>query len=641
MVLKKIFRPRNIIILIIVLAVGGYVAAQIFVLGKKEAGYDTVKAAKGDIVQTVEATGTVKALAEVQLAFEASGTLASTTVEVGDFVVKNQTMAELDNESLRLEANQAKAALDLALANLNLKVVGETAQAINVSEADVAKAGATLDNAEISLDKAELDYENARITTQDSVDAAELSLAAAANTLASKQAAHDNTLLSNAEDLKDTYEDTVVILEGALSTMTTALTDVDNILGVDDPSANDVFARYLSVLDSAVMPVAVISYNSSKEKKDAAQAVINTLSIGSDYDVILTAADLAIDALDQIHQCLTDTREVLDNTITGADLTLTELNAKKTTLDTDLISINTKQTSALTQKQAIEALDITNSGALNTSAETLNAAQDAYDQAVKNLETVQNTANTTLAVYAAAVDSAEASVSIQQAALDASEAALALKQASPRGVDLAPLQAQVKSAEAAYSLALNRLENSQIISPANGIVTKINYDVGERVAANATAIVVLATDLFNVEVDIPETDITKISAGDFSEITLDAFGDDMMFVGEVIEIEPAETRIQDVVYYQVKVKIEFTTEQAVKNGMTANVIIKTDERKGVLVIPQRSVIMRNGDKIVRVLKDGEIIEKIPVLGLRGDDGFTEVVNGIDEGDEVVTAVREE
>lgn len=644
MALKKVFRPRNIIILVIILAVVGYAAAQFLGLGKKAVEYDTVKAYRGDLIQTVEATGTVKALAEIDLAFESSGTLASTTVEVGDFVTRGQILAELDNKDLGYEVQQAKAALDLAKANYNLKVAGEAYQSINISKADVEKAKASVKNAEVNLEKAEMDYKNAQTTTQDQIDTAELAVAAALNTLTSKQIAYDNALASSDENLEDTYQDTVVVLGSALSAMATALSDIDNILGVDDYSANDDFEKYLSVLNSVALNEAIESYKLSKEKKSDSQEKINSLTINSDYNEILDAIDPAVDALNQIHQCLTDTRLVLDSTITGADLTLTALNTKKSIIDNDLTNVNTKLGSVLAQKQAIETLDINNENSVNAAEEALNSAQSSYDQAVKNLEAVQNTAQTTLDAYEAAADAAEASVEIQKAMLQSAEAALALKQADPRGVDLAPLAAQVDSAEAAYNLALNRLDKTQIKAPANGIITKINFDVGEQVTVNLAsqgiAIVMLATDLFNVEVDIPETDITKITVGDSAEITLDAFGDDTIFYGEVIEIEPAETVIQDVVYYRVKVKIQFTTEQPVKNGMTANVIIKTDERKGVLIIPQRGVILKDGKRIVRILKNGKVEERGPSFGLRGDEGLIEVTSGIQENEEVVTAIRD-
>jgi multidrug efflux pump subunit AcrA (membrane-fusion protein) len=651
MAFGKFLKKRWIIIVIIlVIILVGYGVARAFIFTEKPVEYDTVKAYRGDIVQTVDVTGTVKALAEVDLSFETTGTLASTTVEVGDLVNKGDVLAELDNEDLQYEADQAKAALDLARANLNLEIAGATSQSINVSEADVAKAEASLRSAEVALAKAREDLASAEITTSDNIEAAELDVAAAANTLSIRQAEYDNVLNQSDSNISDAYEDAVPTLKDSLAAMATALSDIDDIIGVDDSSANSSFKKYLSVLDTEALPTAEDSYVVAKDAKQDAYDRVNPLTTSSDNSEIWSATTITEDALNEVYEALTDTRRVLDNSITGSDLSLTELNTKKSTIDTNLTAINTKLNGLLTQKQTIQNLETTNTASLKSAELSLTAAQDAYDQAVQNLELVENSSDTSINTYGNAVESAQATYDIQKASLDAAKAALNLKVAGPRGVDLAPLEAQVNSAEAAYSLAMNRLEKSQIVAPANGIVTKINYEVGEQVTGVSSSLVsngsggvitMLATDLFDVEVDIPETDIVKVAVGDPAQITLDAFGDETTFYGEVIMIEPAETLIQDVVYYRVKVKIEFTAEQAVKNGMTADVIIKTDEKSNVLIVPQRSIINKDGKKVIRILKDGEVEYREPEIGLRGDNGLTEIASGVSEGEEVVTAVRDD
>ncbi|MDD4995680.1 MAG: biotin/lipoyl-binding protein [Patescibacteria group bacterium] len=635
-------KKRYIIGIAIVLLIAAAGLARVFWFSEKAAEYDTVRVYRGNLIQTVDATGTVKALAEVQLSFESSGTLASTTVEVGDTVEKGQVLAELDNKELQYQLDQAKATLDLAQANLNLKIVGESSQSVQVSSADVAKAEASLRSAEVALSKARQDLTNAKTTTGDSVDTSGLTLAAAENTLAIRQATYDNTLAQSVENENDAYEDTVVILKDALSSMATSLSDMDNTLAVDDTSANELFKRYLSVLNSEALTTAQNDYRDAKVEKLAAYNAVNPLTTSSEQAAIWDAVSVTEDALNEVHQALSATRLVLDNTITGSDLTLTALNTKKTTIDTDLSAVNAQLTSLLTQKQTIQNLETSNTASLKSAELYLTAARDAYDQAVKDLESSQNSASTSIDAYESAVDSASASRDIQKAALDAAKAALSLKTADPRAVDLAPLQAQVKNAEAAYNLSLNRFEKSRIVAPSRGLITKINFEVGEQVSAAAVGGVIemLSTDIFEVNVDISETDIVKINVNDSAEITLDAYGDETVFSGEVSEIDPAETVIQDVVYYRVKINIHFTAEQAVKNGMTADVVIKTDERTGVLIIPQRSVITKDGRKIIRVKKGDSFEEREPVIGLRGDGGLVELLSGAAESDEIIIAVKE-
>jgi multidrug efflux pump subunit AcrA (membrane-fusion protein) len=80
--------------------------------------------------------------------------------------------------------------------------------------------------------------------------------------------------------------------------------------------------------------------------------------------------------------------------------------------------------------------------------------------------------------------------------------------------------------------------------------------------------------------------------------------------------------------------------------MTANISITTEEKQDALVIPGRAVIEKeNGQggirKYVRVLKaDGDMEEKRVEIGLRGDGGMVEVLSGVEEGEEVITYVKE-
>ena len=637
------------IVIIIAFILAGYGVARAFLFQEPQVEYDTFTVYRGDLVQTVDATGVVKALAEINLSFDGSGKLASTTVEVGDIVNKGDILAEIDNDTLKFQVDEAKAALDRAIANYNLELAGEPTAAINVSEADVKQAEAALESAEISLAQAKRDLDNAGTSTEDQIEQAELALTAAANTLAIRQDEYDNIMNQTDANINDAYEDTAVTLKSSLSTMATAIDNIDKIIGVDDSTANADFEKYLGILNDQTLVDAERSYENARDAKNDAYIYVNSLTTGSSNSEIWSAIPVAEGALNEIHQALIDTRRVLDASITGSSFTATELSNKKSIIDSDLSSVNAKLTSIVNQKQIINNLETTNNVSKKSAELALTAAEDAYDQAVKNLEAVENTADTSIDTYKSAVETAQSNRDIKYAALEASRAALALKKSGPRGVDLAPLDAQVKSAEAAYNMAVKRLEDSQIIAPANGLITQVNYEVGEQVSsaaltsggiATGSVITMLATDIFNVEVDIPETDIVKISVGDPAEITLDAFGDEIVFVGEVIEVDPAETVIQDVVYYRVSVKIDFTSEQAVKNGMTANVMIFTDSRDGVIIVPQRSVITKDGKRIIRVFKDGKIEEREPVIGLRGDDGLTEITSGVSENEEVVTAVRE-
>jgi len=75
--------------------------------------------------------------------------------------------------------------------------------------------------------------------------------------------------------------------------------------------------------------------------------------------------------------------------------------------------------------------------------------------------------------------------------------------------------------------------------------------------------------------------------------------------------------------------------------MTANIDIITGTRENVLAIPTRAVIARDGMKKVRLIGNDNVIREVPVVtGLRGSKGTIEIVEGIREGDKVITFLEE-
>jgi macrolide-specific efflux system membrane fusion protein len=239
---------------------------------------------------------------------------------------------------------------------------------------------------------------------------------------------------------------------------------------------------------------------------------------------------------------------------------------------------------------------------------------------------------------------AKAALDSAQGAYNLAKAQLALKKSAPRNVDIASYRAQVAQAQSALDLAKYNLSNYVITAPADGVVTFINYKVGEQVSPMSSSssnsaikpvISMLGGGTFEIDVDVPESDIIKVQAGDLATITLDAYGNDVVFKGEISAIDVAETVISDVIYYKVKVKLE-PTDHAIKSGMTANVDIKTASVDNALYLPARAIKQTDsGQKYVEVLGFANIVNQINVVtGLKGDQG-TEIKSGLTEGQQVI------
>lgn len=195
----------------------------------------------------------------------------------------------------------------------------------------------------------------------------------------------------------------------------------------------------------------------------------------------------------------------------------------------------------------------------------------------------------------------------------------------------------VRVARSNYQIALENVEKTQLKAPVNGTVTKLNYDRGEVIGTASTQSFgrLLSSDLL-LDADIPESDVAKVKLGQKAKVTFDALGQDESFEASVVEIEPESTVIQDVVYYKAKLRLT-NIDQRLKPGMSADADIETATKNNALWMPSRAVRQEGGNRFVEILgSDGISVERRDVkTGLEGDEGRTEVLSGVREGETLV------
>ena len=92
------------------------------------------------------------------------------------------------------------------------------------------------------------------------------------------------------------------------------------------------------------------------------------------------------------------------------------------------------------------------------------------------------------------------------------------------------------------------------------------------------------------------------------------------------------------VYYKVRVGLD-DTEKPIKPGMTANVTITTASVEDALIVPTRAVRTNTDGKYVRVLVNGQETEKSVQVGVKGDDGKTQILSGLNEGEEIIVNIK--
>jgi RND family efflux transporter MFP subunit len=602
-------KKKTYVFLIIILMVGWwwYSKSNVNVADLYET--DTVK--KIDLSRTVEVTGSIKPAERINLSFEASGKLAQLNKKVGDEVKAGDVIAQLGDADLLFSLQRAEATLATAKANLNLKKAGETSQAIRVAETDVERAQA-------NYDKSLVDLENVKITTSNNIKASELALKTAESNLS-------NTGETNQQSIDDAVTDLRTSLVSCLGSMESSLSDGDAIIGVDDGATNASYENLLGISDSTSKSKAENDYGDAKSAKILAESLVRALTDDSTEADILIAASSTQDALVRIQTYLSDVQRVLSATISGSNLTATQISTKKTTIDADRVSISSHRSSVETALQTLTNAKL----GKTTDSDTL---QNSYETAKLNLEIAKAQAETQL-------KDAESASTINTASLSASRAVLDLKKSGPRDVDLEPLYATLMDAEAMYAQAMSNLKKAQIIAPVDGVVSDIIPSLGEQVTTAVVAVKMVGLSMYDIEVLLPEADVAKVELGQTATITLDAYGDSVSFNGAVVTIDPDQTVVQDAVYYKSRVQLEPREDIEFMPGMTANVTILTANKTQVLVVPTRAVKtdQETGIQTVRILDGKTVKEQTIKTGLKGDEGKIEVTEGLLDGQTIIVA----
>ena len=182
------------------------------------------------------------------------------------------------------------------------------------------------------------------------------------------------------------------------------------------------------------------------------------------------------------------------------------------------------------------------------------------------------------------------------------------------------------------SLLNNQISEATLKSPAAGQITAINKRKGETVSPVDAVVGFLTSGPFQVEVDIYEEDIVDIQVNNYVRVELPAFPD-IVFDGRVLTIDPAEKLIDGVVYYEVNISFE-VGDQNIKPGMTADVVIETNKKENVLVVPVEAIEKQDGVKKIKTYIGKELVYKQVELGLEGED-FVEIISGLSDGDQVI------
>jgi len=275
-----------------------------------------------------------------------------------------------------------------------------------------------------------------------------------------------------------------------------------------------------------------------------------------------------------------------------------------------------------------------------TSIDTIKTFLDKVALALSVLSANSNLSQTTIDKYKTAISTARSAIDLVRSNITSAKTNYDLKLAGNTFESIAGQEATVEQAQANVDVAKANLSKSTIISPISGVITNINAKIGQTMQAGVSAISIISYGEYDVESYIPEADIAKIKIGNIATTTLDAYGSDTFFETSVIKIDPAETVIENVPTYKITLKFAASSDSRIKSGMTANLDILTGQKNNVIAVPSRSIYSINTNRYVKLVDPNDsnkITETKVETGLRGVDGYVEIISGLKEGDKIIAS----
>jgi RND family efflux transporter MFP subunit len=216
---------------------------------------------------------------------------------------------------------------------------------------------------------------------------------------------------------------------------------------------------------------------------------------------------------------------------------------------------------------------------------------------------------------------------VSQSQLDEAQAAYESTMASIRA-----LQQQV-------DLAQTQLSYTEISAPFDGTVAAVNVEIKENVQPGYPIVTLEGQAPPEVAVDIPETVISSIQAGDEVSVRFEAIAE-KTFPGIITEVGVATSRRATT--YPVTITLQEQTSQ-IHPGMVADVVfpVNSPSTPGAFLVPSQAVMEDDQGRFVYRLQPAEdetaVTERVNVQVGQYTDRGIEITEGLQEGDLIVTA----
>ncbi len=181
--------------------------------------------------------------------------------------------------------------------------------------------------------------------------------------------------------------------------------------------------------------------------------------------------------------------------------------------------------------------------------------------------------------------------------------------------------ARVKTEEENLKRINLRLQETEIVSPFDGVIGTISVKENEQVNVGDLAVRIVSEEGYEVDVNITEADVQDVKVGQATKAELDALDKEIDVV--VRTVSPAESIVSDVPVYNLIYDV-LTEDPLIRPGLSVDVFIPVGEKREVRAVPVSAIRDEGTKKFILISKDSQIKEIEVRVGVGLEDDLVEI-----------------
>jgi multidrug efflux pump subunit AcrA (membrane-fusion protein) len=571
---------------------------------------------------TIKEIGVIKPERSVELIARAAGTVDNFSARLGDSVSKGQVIMKIDPDDSN---NPAKVNYDTAVSQLNNARQNYDEVVANNQDA-VEKAQLRVETLETSLGRLQRNLEELKSTNISQEETLKLQVENAETNVENAQVNYEKTVEQFEQSWNDLLNNAKNTFDGVLINIDSNYETLNSILnpGNSQHLRTGDLPRTMGVRDSAQKTQAVNAYNDYEDDLSA----IHTF-----YDDELPLTELSLepvmlefrDAVDEQRQLLANVRKLLDNSLVSTALPEAALNSYKSQVASaesrilgDLASLNKLE-------QSIQSLELNERTQTTTVNNSLVVARNQLSDAENGLNNFRITSRGSVRDMETQIEQTTNDLLGAQADLASARRNLSIQTNSQR--------LQIQTSRNQVRLAEGSLDNNQLSSPIDGVLSELAVDEGDYVSPGARVGKVINNQSLKIQLHVAKDVQERLFVGQrfYFQVPNDGMKE---YEGQITKIAPSADPLNK----------KFLVEGEIRNadgGLKPETFInvhmdlsqETFDREKIYV-PLNAVIVGQNEQFVFVVQDGKAKER-KVTIVRVFDGWAEVEGELTQKEDLV------